>query len=240
LRADAAPSWVWVPELAEPGGRTPLSEDESHYLERVCRARVGDHVSATDGRGNVAELAIVTLGRGAMVEVLRRERVARPRVASIWVGSPEGDRGDWLVEKLAELGVAVFQPVDTERAGWPVTGNRLERWRRLAVAAMRQSRRAYLLEVREPVSMAAAIEGLVPGSSRFVADATGEPAARIAGGEQPVTVAMVGPSPGLSEGEQRALADSGFRSMCLSDSRLRTETAALAWAAWWAAATASS
>src|SRR6266850_1930617 len=54
--AEAAPSHLWVPELADPGGVVELSREESHYLVRVCRARVGDLASATDGRGALDRL----------------------------------------------------------------------------------------------------------------------------------------------------------------------------------------
>jgi 16S rRNA (uracil1498-N3)-methyltransferase len=183
----------------------------------------------------VAELEIVALGRAALVEVVNRDQVARVRTATLCVGSPEGDRGDWMVEKLAELGVAVFQPVDTERARWPVTGTRRERWRRLALAALRQSHRVHLLEIRDPLPLGEALAAMPEDCICIVADAAGRPAAEVADRATGETFGVIGPSSGLSDPERSSLAASGFTSICLSDSRLRTETAALAWAAWWAA-----
>src|SRR5207237_366096 len=61
------------------------------------------------------------------------------------------ERGDWLVEKLAEIGVELWQPLDCERARWRAGEARLERWRRLARAALCQSRQVWEMEILEPI-----------------------------------------------------------------------------------------
>lgn len=212
-----------------------LPEDESHYLTRVCRARTGDRVSATDGRGVLATLRILEGGRSAKVEVERWERAGRTREAQVLCGPPEGERGDWMIEKLAELGVAVIQPVDCERGDWERLKGRAERWRRLAVAALRQSRRRFLLGIREPLPLAEALAGL-PAGSRWLGDAAGPPAASIAPPDAGLSVGLLGPAAGFTISERAAAEGHGFSAICLSDSRLRTETAALAWACWWSGA----
>ena len=45
------PSRLHLPELGGPGAALLLPEEEAHYVARVCRLRVGDHMTATDGRG---------------------------------------------------------------------------------------------------------------------------------------------------------------------------------------------
>ena len=132
MPAETSPSLLLVEDLPGVGRRVALPEDESHYLIRVCRARPGDRVSATDGRGALATLRMVEGGREAVVEVETCARSERTRVARVLCGPPEGERGDWMIEKLAELGVAVFQPLDCERGGWERMKGRAERWRRLA------------------------------------------------------------------------------------------------------------
>jgi len=233
LPAEAAPSFLWVPELAVEPGAVELSLEESHYLARVCRARPGDQVFATDGRGRLAELRILSLGRRARAEVERIERSDRRRRAWVWCGAPEGRRADWLVEKLAELGIEAWQPLECERARWRNSQGVIERWRRLAVAALRQSRRRFLMEIRPPVTLEEAAGTIPEGSLRWLADAAGG-----RGGAPPAgaacAIGVVGPAAGFSAGERDRLAALGFQAMCLADGRLRSETAALAWAAWWA------
>ncbi len=235
MPAEAAPSFVLVPELPGAGERLTLPDDESHYLTRVCHARPGDRVAATDGRGAWAALRLLAAGPRVMAEVERCERAYLERTAWALVGPPEGERGDWMVEKLAELGVEVFQPLDCERGGWARMKGRRERWRRLAVAALRQSRRRFLLEVRPPIPLAEALAGLPPGGGRWVADPAGGSAAAVSPPRAGLAVGLIGPSAGLSRPEQAAVAGHEFTPIALSDGRLRTETAAMAWACWWSA-----
>ncbi len=233
MPAEVAPSLLLVEELPGVGRRVTLPEDESHYLMRVCRARPGDRVSATDGRGALASLRIVEGGRAAVGQVETCERSERTRVAWVLSGPPEGERGDWMIEKLAELGVAVFQPLDCERGGWERAKGRAERWRRLAVAALRQSRRRFLLEIREPLAVGQALTGLPAGGGRWLGDPAGPAAATLSPPDTGLAIGLIGPSAGFSGLERESTEAGGFASIRLSDSRLKNETAALAWACWW-------
>ena len=235
MRADVAPSFVWVETIGERPSTIELAAEESHYVARVCRARAGDALTLTDGRGGLARARVLKPSPPVAVEILEVER-ATARAAESWLlcGAPEGRRDDWLVEKLAELGVSVFQPVDVARSRWGAAAGRLERWERLATAALRQSRRRYRLEVRLPLPLAAAVAALPPGTGRWLADPAGAPASD-ARPEPGVSIGAVGPAEGFEPAEAAHLRAQGFRPIALSDGRLRAETAALAWAAWWSA-----
>jgi 16S rRNA (uracil1498-N3)-methyltransferase len=232
--ADAAPSHLHVPDLAHAGDTFLLSEEESRYLARVCRARPGDLATATDGAGLECRVRVRAIA--ARVDVAVESRRDVPRRADAWVlcGAPEGQRADWLVEKLGELGVARLVPVDADRGGWSARGDKLERLRRLAVAALRQSRRAWLIDVASPAPLDAALEGIPAEARRWLADpahgpetpASDRPAA-------PVEVVAIGPAGGFSQAEIDSILGRGFAPICLADARLRTETAAVAWAADW-------
>ena len=236
MAADAAPALLYLPGLPELGTRFELAPSDAHYVARVCRGRVGERVEATDGQGSRAALRLVEVLRGVMVELETVTREPVPRRSCVLCGAPEGERADWLVEKLAELGVGRFQPVDAMRGRWRVTSGRRARWERLAVAALRQSRRAHLMAVEEPVPLLQALSSLPPGGSRWLADVSG---AVIGPGLAPTgadpAIGLIGPSGGLDDGETQAALVAGFQPLRLSDARLRTETAALAWAAWWSA-----
>lgn len=229
--ADGAPSFVHLPGLASAAGEIVIEGAEAHYLRRVVRVRAGETVTGSDGAGTLAELLVREAGEVVRAEVRARHAVARATSLELWCGAPEGDRADWLVEKLGELGVATLRPVDCERGRWDRASRRAERWERLAVAAMRQSRSAFRLAILPSGPLAEALAGgAVPGPA-FLADPGGRPFAHGPGaGPQSVRVA-VGPSGGFSEGELKRLEDNGFVPTRLAESRLRTETAALAIAA---------
>ncbi|HET7225042.1 MAG TPA: RsmE family RNA methyltransferase [Candidatus Eisenbacteria bacterium] len=234
----AAPSFLYVPGLPAPGGRVTLPPEEARYLARVVRARPGDTVTATDGNGALATLRLGDARdcSDAVVQGVTHE--VRSREAVLLAGAPEGERGDWLIEKLAELGVAALQPVEAERGGWEALGRRAARWERIAIAALRQSRRAHRLAILPPQDLAAALAEVRAGA-RFLADAQGPWAPAVAAGAGETALA-VGPAAGFTASERKQLADAGFRPVRLADARLRTETACLALAAWWAAAGGSS
>jgi 16S rRNA (uracil1498-N3)-methyltransferase len=256
-RGAAAPSFLLVDELGEAGTELALPDAESHYVARVCRARAGDHVRATDGRGSLAELELLEVGKAVRARIRNAERRERGRVAELWCGAPEGERADWLIEKLAELGTARVILIDTERARWKAGAARLARWRRLTVAALRQSQQCWRMEILGATELPAALDALgaspppgdrqdaphgeesTPASAhldggRWLADPQGLPP-----GPAPrsgTTLGAVGPAAGFSPEERRLLITRGFQPMSLAAGRLRTETAALAWAAWWAGA----
>jgi 16S rRNA (uracil1498-N3)-methyltransferase len=234
-RAEAAPGFVYVPDLGERGARQALSAEESHYAARVCRARPGDSLAGSDGLGRIARLAVLETEGAVVVRVEAVSTVERGPRAHVLTGPPEGQRADWMVEKLAELGVGRWTPLECERSSWGRAAGRQQRWHRLAVAALRQSRSAHLLRVDDPVPVAHALGEIPPEVERWWADVGGEtPPGRTAAS----AAVMIGPSTGWSDRERNLLQEGGYRRVRLATSRLRTETAAVAWAGWWAATAA--
>ena len=222
---------MFVPGLAAAGDELVIAGEEAHYLRRVVRIRAGERVTASDGEGTLAELTVLDAGSELRAEVGVRRSITRACRLDVWCGAPEGDRADWLVEKLAELGVASLRLVDCERTQWERAAKKSERWERLAVAALRQSRSAYRMFIEAPVPIAALLETPPDFAVSYLADPGGGSfvAHRQAG---PRSIgAAVGPSGGFSDEERKSLEASSFVPTRLTESRLRTETAALAIAA---------
>jgi 16S rRNA (uracil1498-N3)-methyltransferase len=228
--AEAAPAYLWLPELPPPGAELLLDREDAHYVTRVCRAAPGESLTATDGRGGLARLTLLSVRGEARARVASRETAPEPEFTAVACGAPEGQRADWLFEKLGELGVREVQPLDTERASWEQFERRRERWTRLAISALRQSMSAWLLEIRPPLSLEDWLPRVGSGYSRWLADVDGDAAGERLGVAGPA-VAMVGPSEGLADSERRRILGEGFSAIRLAAGRLRTETAAVAWAA---------
>jgi 16S rRNA (uracil1498-N3)-methyltransferase len=233
LPADATPSFLWLPDLAAPGAELALGDEDAHYAVRVCRARSGDALRATDGRGTLAVLRLLTVRDPVRVRVESSSEAPDRGHFTVGCGAPEGTRDDLLVEKLAELGVRVLQPIDTERGAWERFAARRERLARVATAALRQSCQGWILEIREPRSLAEWLATLPLGGERWLADPSGADASGV--GAAARGLAIVGPAGGLSGGEREAARGAGFQAVRLGGSRLRAETAAIALAAHWAA-----
>lgn len=228
---DGAPSFVFVPGLAAAGDELVFDGDEAHYLRRVVRVRAGESVTASDGDGTLADLVMLEAGPVVRAEVRATRRVESARRLEVWCGAPEGDRADWLVEKLGELGVERLRLVDCERGRWEKAVQKADRWDRLALAAMRQSQSAFRMRVDPPAPLAALLAAGRDFQDGYLADPGGVSFLVCPEALRGPAAAAVGPSGGFSDAERKLLADSAFMPTRLTASRLRTETAAVALAA---------
>jgi RsmE family RNA methyltransferase len=91
-----------------------------------------------------------------------------------------------------------------------------------------------MLETSAPCTIPDAIAGLPSDGWRHLASETATAVEETAPVPGSSSIVAVGPAAGFSAEEIRALEDGGFEPVRLAGTRLRTETAALAWAAWWA------
>ncbi len=209
---------VFVEELSSPA----LSADDERHLASVLRLRDGEHVTACDGAGSVVTCLVSTAGRGRINIEAEGEAVheARPAPAlTIAFALVKGDRPEWAVQKLVEIGVDRIVPIVTARTVVQPTGAaataRSVRLRRVAREAAMQCRRAYLPDVDEVTALETLLAGT--GSGLAVADAQGMPPSL----DTPTLV--VGPEGGLADGE----VEDGVARVRLGPHVLRTETAAV-------------
>jgi len=202
-------------------GLATLAPADRHHLEHVLRLRVGDTCEVAAG-GRVHEARVVPGGLELVKEIVA---VAAPTV-TVWIAQP-GGRSDSAVEKLTELGVARIGALRTDLLKGRFTPARIERWRRVAEAAAKQSKQARVPEVLEPAGYA---DVLSPEAVVLSAEgASGGLADRIVGRRQ--TTLLIGPEPGFSEAELELARASGVAVATFGPVVLRTETAAIVAAA---------
>jgi 16S rRNA (uracil1498-N3)-methyltransferase len=103
--------------------------------------------------------------------------------------------------------------------------NSARRYERIAVAAMKQSGRAWLPRVEPPAGVDAVAERCAGFARAVLADADSPPLGAVAGAQD--TLAIVGPEAGFTEAEIRLLAGAGAARASIADHRLRAETAAV-------------
>jgi len=125
-----------------PDERLALSVIQWRHLTKVLRMSQGDTVTYTDGLGRVGE------GRLGNHEIERGEEDTRTRPVEIIVAvAPPSskDRQRYLVEKLAELGVARLLWFESRHGKERVvSASKVFSW---VLAAVEQSRGAFLMEV---------------------------------------------------------------------------------------------
>lgn len=201
---------VFVESLEAP----ELDADDRHHLFKVMRLRDGESVGASDGVGG---WRLTTVAGGALLPAGDVMRDPEPAACRIAVAIPKGDRCDWMVQKLTEVGVTDLWFLHCARSvvRWEAErgGRQLERMRRVAREASMQSRRTWLPRLSGPVRFADA--AAMPGA--VLADPDGS--APLAGG-----VVLVGPEGGFTPEEALVVPDR----VRLAPGILRVETAAVA------------
>jgi 16S rRNA (uracil1498-N3)-methyltransferase len=217
---------------------TELIGSEAHHLISVLRLRPGDKVELFDGAG--------TIGVAAIAEIIKRKVTLRieelhrypPRTTGriiIAPGIAKGQRFDWLIEKCTELRTDRISPVIFERGVKRAANPKiLERWQNLVISAAKQSRRIFLTKIDAPAPLCDVLEMLkkeYPGIELIVGSLTPD-AAPLTGHliEQADVATFIGPEGGLTEDEQTLLKGQGAKFVRLTETVLRTETAAIAFA----------
>ncbi len=180
-----------------------IDDDTLHHLRRVLRLRDGERVSVTDGGGRwlLASVRVdgSTLALEAASEIVAEAPRADPFTLS--VAMPKGDRLDWLVQKVTELGVDRLALLHAERSVVRWKPDRVEsqlaRLRRIADEACRQSRRVWRVEIAAPVEASTVLADFVAA----------EPGGRHLGPED--RSVAIGPEGGWSPHRTRGGARSG-------------------------------
>ena len=207
-----------------------LREGEAHHLQ-VRRVEPGVMVELRDGEGLIGSGTLLRTAKTWRVDVGATERLPPPPPLVLAVGAGDRERFAWVVEKATELGVTAVIPLECERTAGVATRVRpqhLERLRRHALEAVKQSGAAWAPRVSEPQSLDALVEP-PPDGARWLADAAGRPAPGVLG-DAHLTV-VIGPEGGLTAGERERVLAAGYEAIRLAAHTLRFETAAVAAAA---------
>jgi 16S rRNA (uracil1498-N3)-methyltransferase len=217
-----------------------LPKDEAEHLVRVLRLGAGDTVAVFDGRGREFAARIVAAERrDVRVQLLSRLEPARePAVPLTLVQAVlKGDKMDDVVRDAVMLGAAALQPIVSARSETTVAAlaraGRVDRWRRIALASVKQSRRAVVPEIRGPLTFESWLEE--PSAAltlMFVepgAEAGSIPLSAVR--EQPVpadAAIVIGPEGGWTAAEWTAAHGRGIRAVTLGARTLRADAVPVA------------
>ena len=214
-------------------GEYQLGGAESHHLGTVRRVTAGERIVLFNGDGNeyVAEV-IGTTKRAVSLNVLSSSQVNRELPVPLVVASalPKGDRADYLIEKLTELGVTRFVPLITARSVVVPKNSVVGKFDRAVIEASKQCGRNRLMAIDPPAELSDFLARTDHPESRFLLHTTreGSRLERFAGAGAAVAV---GPEGGFTMEEVAAATRAGWRVASLGPRILRIETAAVAAAA---------
>jgi 16S rRNA (uracil1498-N3)-methyltransferase len=228
--------------------------EEAKHIACVLRYQKGEIIDVVDGCGMKYKVAIQDLGKdyveGKILSKIKREN--EPIVClTLAQAICKGIKMDFLIEKATEIGVSIIIPILTEKSvvkigkiaekngsTSPTAKRKMERWRRVAIASMKQSLRSILPDIQNPIKF----DDLLPKIKAFDLSliASLEKGAkslrecdelkkRVRNRKAPLRniLIMVGPEAGFTEDELSKVKDLGAIPITLGSKRLRTETAGI-------------
>jgi 16S rRNA (uracil1498-N3)-methyltransferase len=227
----------YVDALPAVGELALVDGDEGFHAATVRRIRVGERLDLGDGAGAMAHCIIEDVGKGWLSARVLERWVVEPATPPVTVvqALPKSDRSELAIELATEAGADAFVAWQAARCVARWDGGRsekgLRRWRAVARAAARQSRRPHIpsvtgvvttgglvAEVRDAVSTGATVLALHESST--------EPLTKLSLAQADSLMLVVGPEGGLADDELTALTEAGAKVVRLGPAVLRTSTAA--------------
>jgi len=205
-----------------------LTGPEAHHLAHVRRLQPGETVLLFNGDGCEYPATITAVGkRDVQLQVANGIAIGRESATRVHIGSamPKGDRADFLIEKLTELGVTEFTPLHTARAVVQPKPAIVDKLQRAVIEASKQCGRTVLLKVHPPKTFTQWITSAELPPVKWLLHPGNELLSRSAARD---VALAIGPEGGFTDDETSAAQSAGFLPRSLGPRILRIETAALA------------
>lgn len=225
----------WTEDIA--GGICRLGEEESAHCVRVLRHRAGDRVNIIDGHGTMYECTLVVdspKGAEARIEQAHQNWGGHPYDLTMAVCPTKNiDRYEWFAEKATEFGVDIIVPVIGEHSERKIL--KPERMNRILLSATKQSLKASIPVLSDTTSVREFIESTVGTEAlKLIAYCFEDGQERhsirevLEKNDAKEVIVLIGPEGDFSREEADAAVSAGYVPVHIGESRLRTETAALA------------
>jgi 16S rRNA (uracil1498-N3)-methyltransferase len=213
-----------------------ISDAQFRHLTKVLRLSIGDSVELFDGNGTIAQAVIGKIEKNiASLTIKDIKSYPKPQKNRIIIASSiaKGERFEMLVAKCTELGVDRIVPVIFERTvKQSIQQQRLDT---IALESAKQCQRLFLPVIDKPADFKNVIEKLkidYPDAKIIFGSLTSDTKSiTIFSPAENDVIAFVGPEGGLTEAEENMLKKINAQSVRLTDTILRVETAAIAFAA---------
>lgn len=211
------------------GSTVHLDTEESRHLAKVLRLNMGDQVEVIDGRGHQfhCEILLAHPKKTTLTILSQKDKKERFDISIAAAPTKNLNRWEWFLEKATEIGIDAIYPIKSYHSERKVL--KRERQERILVSAMKQSYKATLPQLSELTSFKQFIDMEFEGM-KYIAhcyeDIPRESLKEIHSAKQKALI-LIGPEGDFSREEVELAIRKGFQSVSLSNSRLRTETAAL-------------
>ena len=203
-----------------------LPPDESRHCIQVRRQTVGDIIHLLDGKGNTITAEILTAKAAALTFKICTTKHEKEKTQLALAVAPvkNTDRLEWMVEKCTELGVSDLYFVKTSRTERKIIN--LDRLQKIAIAAMKQCGRSYLLRINDIQPLPTFLKN-VNAEQKLVCLIPEQELKITPMHTTQSTIMLIGPEGDFDTAEVSAILNYGYHAIALGNNRLRTETAAI-------------
>ena len=234
----------YVDNLSELNKSVTIEGEDVNHIKNVLRLTVGDSITVSDGSSRDYECVIALISDVVTADIVDIHdcNAELPVKLRLFQGVPKADKFELIIQKAVELGAAEIIPVMMERTVVKLDDKKqdkkLERYRKIAEAAAKQSRRGIIPGVSSYISFKNAVKTLTEADDKVkrmilvpYESAEGMDYARniiASAGEYDEIDIFIGPEGGFADSEIELAKQSGASIISLGNRILRTETAGLA------------
>ena len=211
------------------GGDDFLNGEESLHCAKVLRKKTGDLIDITDGFGNFYKAQLSDLNpKKCFFKVLSSQSIPDNNYFIHIAIAPtkSSDRIEWFIEKAVEIGIDKISFIQTSHSERKSIN--LERVKKKAISAMKQSVRAFLPELVQMVDLNKLLTSGIE-DQKFIAHLESPTTEYLENAANPGKsyLLLIGPEGGFSDDELSKAKENQFSVVKIGDYRLRTETAGI-------------
>jgi 16S rRNA (uracil1498-N3)-methyltransferase len=206
-----------------------VSQEESRHIG-VLRLKPGESLFVTDGNGLLCK-ALVADSNSKSFQLQIMERYEHYNLQNYFLHvaiapTKQMERFEWFLEKATEIGISEITPLICRHSERREV--KTDRLNKILQSAMKQSLKAYLPVLNEPVSFQEIINREFQGR-KFIANAASGKENNLPTllQKKDAILVLVGPEGDFDDEELNLAGKNNFQSVNLGNSRLRTETAGL-------------
>jgi 16S rRNA (uracil1498-N3)-methyltransferase len=218
------------PNISENDTSFSFDKEESRHIVKVLRKKSGDDLHITNGKGWLfkAELTLADIKHCSVNITSKSFQKKRTFNLHLAVAPTKmNDRYEWFLEKTTEIGIETITPIICDHSERKVI--KTERFEKIIQSAMKQSLQCYLPLLNKPISFKAFINQEFTGQ-KFVAHCEDTDKKSLKSQVKPnedYTI-LIGPEGDFSVKEIEMALQHNYIPVTLGETRLRTETAAIA------------
>lgn len=220
------------------GNKIYIEDSDVNHIKNVLRKNVGDILNVVSE--NViykSEISEITQNQ-VVCKILDKQEKKKSNVElTIFQGLAKADKIEYIIQKCTELGVSEIVPVEMKRCVVKLDDKdklkKIDRWRKIAEVAAKQSLRNDILKVEKILSFSLLLEEIKNYDLVILAyekekSVTLKSVLKDIDDSISKIAVIIGPEGGIDEEEAEILINNNAKSITLGERILRTETAPVA------------